>query len=334
MEVVIKQSVGLDIAKSDFTACIGKCNADGSYNLSKASKFDNTRAGFNQLLRWVRKHCEPSVETVYSMEATGIYYESLAYHLHELKLYVSVLLPNKVKHYAKSLNIKSKTDSIDAEVIARMGLERKLDQWSPPSTIFKQLRDLTRLYSDLKVEKTGFINRLKSIQSGYAPSAFVTKATEDIIKQLEGSIANCVDEIERTISSDPWLKEKVAKLLTIKGLGLITIAIILAETAGFNNIYNAKQLASYAGYDIVQRESGSSIKGITRISKKGNTRIRSALHFPSLVAATHNQDFKTVYQRINKGKVSKMIGVIALQRKILLLTYAMWKNDTVYRQAS
>ncbi|MBV7534124.1 IS110 family transposase [Chitinophaga sp. sic0106] len=334
METVVKQSIGLDIAKSNFTACIGKYNTDGSCILSKASKFDNTRAGFNQLLRWVRKYCEPSIETVYSMEATGIYYEALAYHLHELKLYVSVLLPNKVKHYAKSLNIKSKTDSIDAEIIARMGLERKLDPWSPPAPIFKQLRDLTRLYTDLKVEKTGFINRLKSIQSGHEPSAFVTKATEDIIKQLESAIVNCMKEIERLLASDPWLEEKVTKLLTIKGLGLITIAIILAETAGFNNIFNAKQLASYAGYDVVQRESGSSIKGITRISKKGNTRIRSALHFPSIVAATHNKDLKIVYQRINKGKASKMIGATALQRKILLLTYAMWKNNTIYRYAS
>lgn len=333
MDTVIKQSIGIDMAKSDFTACICTCYSDGHYNFSKSSKFENTPKGFNQLMRWVRKHCQPLTETVYNMEATGTYYESLAYHLYELKLHVSVILPNKVTHYAKSLNIKSKTDDIDAEIIARMGIERKLDRWQPPLALFKALRDLTRLYTDLKVERTVFVNRFKSAQCGHLPSVFVAATTETIINQLENAIANCLTEIERLIASDQWLSEKVAKLLTIKGLGLITIAIILAETSGFSQIFNAKQLASYAGYDVVQRESGSSIKGPTRISKKGNTRIRSALHFPALAASRYNKDLRTVYERINKNKVSKMIGATALQRKILLITYALWKNDSVYRVA-
>jgi len=133
------------------------------------------------------------------------------------------------------------------------------------------------------------------------------------------------------ISQDAWLERKVADLRTIKGLGLITIAIIIAETQGFQQITNAKQLTSYAGYDVVQRESGSSISGNPRISKKGNNRIRAALHFPSLVASRWNDELKAVFIRINKGKVSKMIGATALQRKILILAYSLWKNDTVYK---
>lgn len=107
---------------------------------------------------------------------------------------------------------------------------------------------------------------------------------------------------------------------------------ILAETQGFKLISNSKQLASYAGYDVIEKESGSSIKGKTRISKKGNSRIRAALHFPALVAARFNQPLKIVYTRINEKKGSKMVAATALQRKILILIYSLWKNDTTYNE--
>ena len=266
------------------------------------------------------------------MEATGIYYEPLAYHLHKLHLQVAVLLPNKVKHYAKSLNIKSKTDKIDASIIARMGAERQLALWQPPLPVLKTLRAVTRLYTDLKVQRTAFQNRLKSVEAGNEPLNFIIQSTNSIIKKLDGEIKKCEAQIEKIIQSEKWLEEKVKKLITIKGVGLITIAIVIAETQGFKLITNAKQLSSYAGYDVVERESGTSVKGRTKISKKGNSRIRAALHFPALVASRHNQHLKNVYQRINKNKASKMVGATALQRKLLTLIYSLWKNNTVYEQ--
>lgn len=96
-------------------------------------------------------------------------------------------------------------------------------------------------------------------------------------------------------------------------------------------INNAKQLTSYAGFDVVERESGTSVRGKTRIPKKGNGRIRAALYFPALVASRHNTALRAVYQRINAGKESRMVGVVSLQRKLLLLIYSMWKNDTVFQ---
>ena len=121
-------------------------------------------------------------------------------------------------------------------------------------------------------------------------------------------------------------------MLTIKGIGLITVATILAETNGFNQVKNLKQLASFAGYDVVQRESGTSIKGKTRISKKGNRYIRNALYFPAMVACRHNPDLKATYMRIIQKKPSKMIGQVAIQRKLLLLIYTLWKKDQVFIQ--
>lgn len=331
MSTILRQSVGIDIAKDSFTACVCKSSGDANPVFSDVVKFDNTKPGFNRLVKWVRKLTAAAAPASnYVMEATGIYYEPLAYHLQDLKLHVSVVLPNMVKHYGKSLNIKSKTDIIDARMIARMGAERSLPAWQPPSTVIKQLRDLTRLYTDLKVQKTMFSNRLHSLKAGHAPLDFIVKSTTSIITKLDREIEKCMDEIKLLISSDQELSAKVKKLETIKGVGLITIAIIIAEAQGFKLFKNCKQLTSYAGYDVVERESGTSVKGKSRISKKGNSRIRAALHFPALVAGKHNPHFNSIYNRINDRRNHKMIGLVALQRRILVLIYTLWKNDTVY----
>ncbi len=327
MQKFTNQCIGIDISKASFTACLCKRQLSGPESTSDVVEFENNKRGFNQFVKWSRKLTDNSIPLVYAMEATGIYYEGLAYHLSRLNQNVSVILPNKVKYFSKSLNIKTKTDIVDARIIAKMGVERSLALWQPPEPIFKQLRGLTRLYSDLKKERTTFGNRLAACQSGEDPLAFVVNSNKKIIKEIELQLAKCEKEIKTLIYSEEWLATKVEKLLSIKGVGLITIAIILAETQGFKLIRNGKQLVSYAGFDVVQRESGTSIKGKTRISKKGNSRIRAALYFPALVSSRFNKDFKNIYERINAGKSSKMVGVTALQRKILLLIYSLWKKD-------
>ena len=332
MERAIKQCFGVDISKHDFTVTLAISHLDKSVSFSQSACFENTTKGFNQFLKWGKKLVNPNTPTCYLMEATGIYYEPLAYHLAKIHKQVSVILPNKVKHYAKSLNIKSKTDLIDSKVIAQLGVERSHSMWKPPSPVFKELRELTRLYVDLKHERTVFSNRIESVESGHQPNKFIVRTNSGLIKVIDKQILKCETEIKKVIEKECWLQEKVNKMLTINGLGLTTIAIVLAETQGFALIRNRKQLASYAGYDVVQRESGISIKGKTRISKKGNSRIRAALHFPAMVASRYNPTLKEDYQRIIKNKTSKMIGITALQRKLLLLTYTLWKKDECFDQ--
>jgi len=330
---LVRQCVGIDISKESFTACVCSYFYSGEEQLTEVVEFKNQKTGFNQLVKWSRKITSASVAVAFVMEATGVYYEALAYHLHRLNQPVSVLLPNKVKYFAKSWNVKTKTDIVDARIIARMGAERKLSLWEPPLPIFKQLRDLTRAYSELMKEKTAFSNRLHALNSSYEPLALIVKSNRSIIKKLDEQLVRFKAEIEKLIYSESWLAEKVKKVLTIKGVGLITVAVILAETQGFEFVDNIRQLCSYAGYDVVQRVSGTSVQGKTRISKKGNSWIRAALHFPALVASRHNENLKNTYLRINEKKPSKMIGATALQRKILVLIYTLWKNDTVYDEA-
>ena len=178
----------------------------------------------------------------------------------------------------------------------------------------------------MKTQRTGFENRLQAIEAGYDPLTFIVQSTQSIIRKLDTEITKCEPQIKLLIESEKWLHDKIDKILTIKGVGLKTVAIVIAETQGFRLIRNIKQLTSYAGYDVVERESGTSIKGRSKISKKGNGRIRAAMHFPALVASRYNPELKRVYLRINQNKASKMVGATALQRKLLILIYTLWKK--------
>ena len=114
---------------------------------------------------------------------------------------------------------------------------------------------------------------------------------------------------------------------TIKGVGVITAASVIAETNGFALFKNKAQLVSYAGYDVVENQSGSSLNGKTRISKKGNSHIRRCLHFPALVAIKHNIRFKNLYDRVFENTKIKMKGAVAVQRKLLVLIYTLYRKN-------
>ena len=213
MDQTTTQCVGIDISKSSFSACICTRQQSGEELLSDVHDFKNQKTGFNQLVKWSRKITNSEAEVVFVMEATGVYYESLAHHLHKLKQSVCVLLPNKVNHFAKSLNIKTKTDKVDARLIARMGAERKLSLWAPPHRVYKKLKDLTRGYKEFMSERTIFKNRLQALQSGHKPLPILVKSHKSIIKKLDGQIERFKTEIKSIIDSESWLAEKVDRII-------------------------------------------------------------------------------------------------------------------------
>ena len=329
---IIKQCVGIDIGKKSFTACVGKKNTNGSYELSRVSEFSNDKRGYNQFIKWVGKSMLKGIDISFAMEATGIYWEHLAYHLSKLKKTVSVLLPDKVSHYGKSLNIKTKTDIVDSKIIAMMGCDRNLPGWSAPSPLYKRLRAVCRLYKTLQEDKTQSINRLKQLKCAYEPLVEAIRIYKSNIKRIDKELAKLEFEMKKILQSESEVWSKVENLLTIKGIGLKTIAIVIGETQGFALIKNQRQLTSYCGYDVVQRESGTSIKGKTRISKKGNSNIRSAMHFPSMVATRFNPKMKKVYERVVDRTKVKKVGLVSIQRRLLVLMYSLWKTNKPYQE--
>jgi len=334
---VIKQNVGVDISKDDYKVSFYQLLIDLKKNqqqqrIKGSRTFKNTLAGFKDFLNWIEKHRDKNVKVRITMEATGVYYEQLVHYLNDQKkgYHISVVLPNMSKSYFKSLNIKSKTDKIDAKILGQMGLERELKEWQPLSDDLRILKQLTRDRVSLLAQKTALSNRLHALKHSYQPHKQVTKRLNQQIKLLKKQIKEVEKQIKELIDQDEYLSERVEKICKIKGLGIVTVATIIAETNGFNLFTSRGQLISYSGYDIVENESGSSIKGKTRISKKGNKYIRRALHFPALVVIKYDSNFRQVYDRIFDRTKIKMKAYVAVQRKLLFLIYTLFKKNEKY----
>lgn len=327
----LKQCVGIDISKRTFTACLCQYELIGEHSaFSSCVDFPNNKAGFDRLIKWCSQLSHPDRLPLYLLEATGVYGEQLAYFLHEHSQSVCIVLPTRVKYFARTLNIKSKTDAIDAKLLALMGVQQSLARWEPPDPIYRKLRSLTRLYHILHKQRAAVRNHLEAQIHARQPHPLVMQTHKKLCAQIEKSIDKVSWQIRSLVDSDSSLAKRLANLETIKGVGFITVATVVAETQGFALIRSRKQLASYAGLDVVERQSGTSIKAKTRISKKGNTFIRAALYFPAMVAATHNPEMRNDYLRIIDNGRAKKIGLTALQRKILVLMYTLWKTNQPY----
>src|SRR3990172_6881363 len=122
----LKQVLGMDVSKDTFHVCLGTIDENQTVQVLQQNSFENKAKGFKEFFRWKEKHSVKNIPLWHVMEATGVYYENLAYSLAETKENICVLLPNKSKHFAKSLDIKTKTDKVDAGILCKIGLERVL----------------------------------------------------------------------------------------------------------------------------------------------------------------------------------------------------------------
>jgi len=309
----------MTIERRKFDICISVIDAEQRVQIKATRCFDNTKKGFNSFLTWLVKHCKEDIPQVFLMEATGVYYEQLAWYLFQKDKHVSVILPNKAKRYKESLGLKSKNDSIDAIGLSRMVCEQYLKAWQPLSKNIYGMRLITRQIERISSFVTQLNNQLKALQHGMYRDKSIERMIEKNIASFKRQKQRLESKIETIISKDTVLKERFDQICLIKGLGIQTLAIVVAETDGFALIENQSQLVSYAGYDVVENQSGKRI-GRTRISKKGNSHIRRALHMPSLNMVRYNQTpFTALYERIYDKSKIKMKGYTAIQKKLLII---------------
>lgn len=327
---ILKQSVGIDVSQKELVVCLGKMDAEFNPELYAFKVFKNTEHGHQSLLTWVKAHTLESVSLRFVMEATGIYHESFAYFLDENGCDLSVVLPNKISNYIRSLNLNTKTDKSDSKAIAMFGLERKLDNWHRPKKIFSLMKQLTRERDQIVDERTMVKNKTHAEKTEARPNTSSLNRLNERLLLLNKQEKEIKKEIEELIKEDEELHKTINIICTTPGVGLLTASIVLAESNGFELVKNKKQLVSYAGFDIRERQSGTSIKGKPRISKKGNKYIRKAMYFPGWTAIKHDEHFKTIFSRhISKHGIKMKAGVV-IQRKLLEMIYTIYKTGIPY----
>ena len=327
MKKIVKQIVAIDVALKELVVCLGRMYDDWSPELYANKTFANTEKGMEALVLWVKKQIEDQVSLRFVMEATGVYHEVLAYFLEEKGYELSIVLPNKISNYMRTLDVKTITDKTASQAIAMFGLERKLDNWKRPKEIYRKLRQLTRERDQIIQERTIVKNQLHAEQAEAWPNKTSLKRIKDRISILNKQEKEIKAEVATLIAQEEEVKKIIVIICSLPGIGLLTAAIVLAETNGFDLIRNKRQLTSYAGFDIKEKQSGTSVKGKSRISKKGNKYLRKAMHLPALTAIRHNERFKAIFARLVSKHGIKMKAAVAIQRKLLEMIYTLYKTN-------
>ncbi|UUV22091.1 transposase [Paenimyroides aestuarii] len=179
-------------------------------------------------------------------------------------------------------------------------------------------------------ERVVCMNQLHAEKAEAMPNIRTIKRLKARISLLEKQEKEINTDMLKEVENSQEASQAIQYMSSIPGVGKATAIAILAETNGFELIRNKKQLTSYAGLDIREKQSGTSVKGKARISKKGNRNLRKTLHFPSMTAVKLNQEHRELYQRIVNKTGVKMKGLVAVQRKLLELTYILYKTKTFY----
>jgi transposase len=326
----LKYSVGLDVSSKKINACFSIIDEKQKVVFKSSTLICNTLKGFLVLEDWISKHKKEVIPLVICMEATGIYHENCAYYLYEKGFDVSIILPNKAKKYLEAIGLKSKNDSIDAKGLSQMGAQQCLELWEPMGTFFYELRLLTRQHQNVTELKTVLKNQLDALSFAMHHLDSVTNQLEQTITLFETQLKELNKEIKAHLKSNEEVNSKVENILQMKGLGILTLSTVLAETNGFTLFKNYKQLVSYAGYDVVEAQSGKRV-GKTKISKRGNSRIRRALHMPSLVVIQCQVlPFKELFERTYERHGIKMKSYVAVQKKLLTMIYHLWNKNEAY----
>ncbi len=329
---LLKQVVGIDVAQKELVVSLGKMDDMAAMTVYANKTFANTKGGFMALISWISKHTDQAYPLRFVMEATGVYHESLAYYLFDKSYSVSIVMPNKISNFFRTLEIKTVTDKSMSAAIAMFGMEKQLDNWVPPKRVYRSLRQLTRERSQLVTERTIIKNQLHAELSEAFPGDDTIRRMQDRIKMVDGQLKEVLTEIRGAINNDKGVKAALDMITTIPGIGLLTAAVILAETNGFELIRSKKQLTSYAGLDVREKESGTSVKGKPKISKRGNKHLRKAMHLPALSAIRHSERYKAVFVRVVSRNGIKMKGAVAVQRKLLEMAYTIYKTNKPYQK--
>lgn len=306
---------GIDVSKDVFDVTDSK---DNYY------QFENNYKGFKQFKKTLNSmsHCV--------MEATGYYHYKLAYYLQEEGFKVSVENPLSVKRFIQMKLSKIKTDKSDSRLICEYAKQVDLKLWKGHSKQQQECLQIIRTLDVYAKQGTMLKNKIHGEITLGSPSLAVERSLKRLLKQLEKEMKDLEEKLLKIVKSTH--QDLLTRIKTVPGIGVKTATTLIVLTDGFERFSSAKELCSYSGLTPTIRQSGSSVRGRSRISKVGNKKLRNLLFMCSFNACKYNKACKALYDRIvAKGK-SKKLALIAVCNKLLKQAFAIAKSGLVYDQ--
>ena len=311
-----KETFGVDISKDVF---------DVHGRSSGHNQFRNDEKGFASFLKVLPE------DSLVAMEATGYYHYRLAQFLYKNNVVVSVVNPLSVKRFIQMKLAKVKTDKSDAKAICDYALANDVPLYNALTDVQAECLQLFRLLDSYIKKRTATKNKLHGEKVLGVPSKFVYRSLKRDLKHLDKETAGIEQRLLDLVKKEQ--QHQLTLLTSIPGIGDKTALFLIVVTDGFSKFETAAQLCSYVGITPTIRESGSSVRGRSRISKVGNKKLRNLLFLCAFNACKHNRACRAVYERIvNKGK-SKKLALIAVSNKLLKQSFAIAKSELPYDDA-
>jgi transposase len=298
--------LGIDIAKSYLDAAIG----------SEKRRFSNDTIGHRELIKWVKQVKAP-VQVI--CESSGGYERALVQGLARARIKISLVQANRVRQFARAAGILAKTDRIDAEVLCEFG---KVMQ---PQTVTAATLEQEHL-RELESQRRHLTHLLVMEQNRAArvSDASVVRLNRSLINQIKKQIEKLDLLIKERIEQSPRLSAKAEKLISIKGVGLRTAALLLAQMPELGQL-NRREVAALVGVAPFNRDSGK-MRG-KRAIYGGRRFVRHGLYMAALVAARHNPILRNFYLRLQAAGKPAKLALTATMRKLLIVLNSSLKTD-------
>lgn len=310
--------IGIDISKLTFDVAI--LNEKEKYN---HHKFSNDEDGFEKLIQFLNRESDVCV-----MEASGPYYLKLATYLSDNKISVSVVNPLVIRRFSQMRMSRTKTDKKDAKIIADYGRVETPDLWKPEDDYILELRQMQAYTEQLNKSRTGFLRQQEAFKQNPINAVAMNESLQNMIDTLERELAIIEFKMIELVSQHH--QKLFEQLTSIPGIGRKTAMQLIVISGGFTKFENAKQLCSYIGLSPRIFESGTSVKGKSRICKMGMSRIRAMLYVCSWTAKKNNKACKELYDRLVERGKPKKLALIAVVNKLLKQAFTIATKNEYY----
>jgi transposase len=304
--------VGIDVAKVHLDVA--------SSQISAVKRFDNEPCGFEKLLAQLPAPDRCQIV----LESTGAYHVELVDFLVERDYAVAVILPSRVRDFARGMGWLAKTDAIDARLLVRYSQHVEDLVFCEKTT--EHQRDLHALVTRRRQLVDLLAQEKNHLEATHRPT--MRRDIQQVIELLEGRIKTLDDQIAELCEADEQTRRLRQLLTSVPGVGPVTAVTLIAELPELGQI-NREEIAALVGVAPINADSGSTSK--RRPVRGGRASVRCALYMAAFNAVRHNPIIRTFAQRLEaQGKPFK-VRLTACMRKLLTILNTMVKTNTPWK---
>jgi transposase len=252
----------------------------------------------------------------------------LAIALYEKGIKVSVVNPLQIKRFAQTKLKRTKTDLVDAALIAEYGERMQPKLYEPPAPFMRQLQQQRMALKLLVKTKRSFLNQLHALAQLEQADKVALKACKAVLKSIEKQVEELEAQMQQL--AEEHCQDLFVLLQTIPGISKKSALELIIVSGSFKSFTSAKQFSAFIGLCPCVNESGTSIRGYRGISRIGDKNIRATLYMCSMAAKVYNKACRELYDRMVAAGKAKKVALVAVMNKLLKQVFGIVNSGEVY----